>query len=64
VLVFPDLQAGNLAYQLLTALGGAEAVGPILAGMRKPVHVLQTGFDVDDVVTMTAIAVLDAQERA
>ncbi len=64
VLVFPDLQAGNMAYQLLTALGGAEAVGPILAGMRRPVHVLQTGFDVDDVVTMTAIAVLDSQERA
>jgi len=64
VLVFPDLQSGNLAYQLLSELGGAEPVGPILAGMRKPVHVLQTGFDVDDVVTMTAIAVLDAQERA
>ncbi len=64
VLVFPDLQSGNLAYQLLTGLSGAEAVGPILAGMRRPVHVLQTGFDVDDVVTMTAIAVLDAQERA
>ncbi len=64
VLVFPDLQSGNIAYQLLTGLSGAEAVGPILAGMRRPVHVLQTGFDVDDVVTMTAIAVLDAQERA
>jgi malate dehydrogenase (oxaloacetate-decarboxylating)(NADP+) len=62
VLVFPDLQSGNLAYQLLTELGGAEAVGPILTGMRRPVHVLQTGFDVDDVVTMTAIAVLDAQD--
>jgi malate dehydrogenase (oxaloacetate-decarboxylating)(NADP+) len=62
VLVFPDLQSGNLAYQLLTELGGAEPVGPILAGMRRPVHVLQTGFDVDDIVTMTAIAVLDAQD--
>ena len=64
VLVFPDLQSGNLAYQLLTELGGAEPVGPILAGMRRPVHVLQTGFDVDDVVTMTAIAVLDAQDSS
>ncbi|MEO6463629.1 MAG: NADP-dependent malic enzyme [Candidatus Eisenbacteria bacterium] len=64
VLVFPDLQSGNLAYQLLTELGGAESVGPILAGMRRPVHVLQTGFDVDDVVTMTAIAVLDAQDNS
>jgi malate dehydrogenase (oxaloacetate-decarboxylating)(NADP+) len=61
VLVFPDLESGNLAYQLLTVLGGAEAVGPILTGMRRPVHVLQTGFDVDDVVNMTAIAALDAQ---
>jgi malate dehydrogenase (oxaloacetate-decarboxylating)(NADP+) len=61
VLVFPDLESGNLAYQLLTALGGAEAVGPILTGMRRPVHVLQTGFDVEDVVNMTAIAALDAQ---
>jgi malate dehydrogenase (oxaloacetate-decarboxylating)(NADP+) len=62
VLVFPDLESGNLAYQLLTALGGAEAVGPILTGMRRPVHVLQTGFDVEDVVNMTAIAALDAQD--
>jgi malate dehydrogenase (oxaloacetate-decarboxylating)(NADP+) len=62
VLVFPDLQSGNLAYQLLTGLGGAEALGPILTGMRRPVHVLQTGFDVEDVVNMTAIAVLDAQD--
>jgi malate dehydrogenase (oxaloacetate-decarboxylating)(NADP+) len=62
VLVFPDLQSGNLAYQLLAGLGGAEVLGPILAGMRRPVHVLQTGFDVEDVVNMTAIAVLDAQD--
>ena len=62
VLVFPDLESGNLAYQLLSELGGAEAVGPILTGMRRPVHVLQTGFDVEDVVNMTAIAALDAQD--
>ncbi|MGH7724715.1 MAG: NADP-dependent malic enzyme [Candidatus Eiseniibacteriota bacterium] len=63
VLVFPDLESGNVAYQLLSHLGGGEAVGPILTGMRRPVHVLQTGFDVEDVVNMTAIAALDAQER-
>jgi malate dehydrogenase (oxaloacetate-decarboxylating)(NADP+) len=63
VLIFPDLQSGNIAYKLLARLGGAEAIGPILMGMRKPVHVLQFGGgEVDDVVNMTAIAVVDAQE--
>ncbi len=62
VLIFPDLQSGNIAYKLLTRLGGAEAIGPILMGMRKPVHVLQRGCDVTDIVNMTAIAVVDAQE--
>lgn len=62
VLVFPDLEAGNVAYKLLQHLGGAEAIGPILMGMRKPVHVLQHGTEVSDVVNMAAIAVVDAQE--
>ena len=63
VLIFPTLDAGNAAYKLLKCLGGAEAIGPILIGMRKPVHVLQIGgFDETDVVNMTAIAVVDAQE--
>lgn len=62
VLIFPNLEAGNVAYKLLQRLGGAEAIGPILLGMRKPVHVLQIGdFDELDVVNMTAIAVVDAQ---
>jgi malate dehydrogenase (oxaloacetate-decarboxylating)(NADP+) len=62
VLIFPNLEAGNVAYKLLQRLGGAEAIGPILLGMRKPVHVLQIGdFDEMDVVNMTAIAVVDAQ---
>ncbi len=62
VLIFPNLEAGNVAYKLLQTLGGAEAIGPILMGMRKPVHVLQIGdFNEVDVVNMTAIAVVDAQ---
>jgi malate dehydrogenase (oxaloacetate-decarboxylating)(NADP+) len=62
VLIFPDLQSANPAYKLMHRLGGAEALGPILVGMRKPVHVLQNGCDVKDIVNMTAIAVVDAQE--
>ncbi len=61
VLIFPDLNSGNICYKLLHRLGGAEAIGPILMGMNKPVHVLQRGDDVMDVVNMAAIAVVDAQ---
>jgi malate dehydrogenase (oxaloacetate-decarboxylating)(NADP+) len=61
VLVFPDLNSGNICYKLLHHLGGADAIGPILMGMNRPVHVLQRGDDVDDIVNMAAIAVLDAQ---
>lgn len=61
VFIFPDLQSGNISYKLLNKLGGAEAVGPILMGMKKPVHVLQRGDDVADVVNMAAVAVVDAQ---
>ncbi len=61
VLVFPDLNSGNICYKLLHHLGEAEAIGPILMGMNKPVHVLQRGDDVDDIVNMAAIAVVDAQ---
>ena len=62
VLIFPDLQSANIAYKLLQRLGGAEAIGPILVGMKKPVHVLQHGFEAKDIVNMAAIAVVDAQE--
>jgi len=63
VLIFPDLETGNIAYKLLQRLGGAEAVGPILVGMRKPVQLLEVGsFNEVDVVNMTAIAVIDAQD--
>jgi len=61
VLVFPDLEAANIAYKLLQRLGGAEAIGPILLGMGLPVHVLQRGAEVDDIVSVTAMAVVDAQ---
>src|SRR5438067_7579095 len=62
VLVFANLDAANAAYKLLWRLGNAEAIGPILQGMAKPVHVLQRGVDVNDIVNMAAIAVVDAQE--
>ena len=63
VLIFPNLSAGNIAYKLLNHLGGATAIGPILVGMRLPVHVLERGADVQDIVNMSAVAVVDAQER-
>jgi malate dehydrogenase (oxaloacetate-decarboxylating)(NADP+) len=63
VLVFPNLESGNVAYKLLARLGGAEAIGPILCGLSRPVHVLQRGAEVNDIVNMTALAVAEAQVR-
>ncbi len=63
VLIFPNLSAGNIAYKLLTQLGGATAIGPILVGMQHPVHVLEQGADVQEIVNMAAVAVIDAQQR-
>jgi len=62
VLIFPNLESGNIAYKLLSRLGGAEAIGPILPGLSKPVHVLQRGAEVNDIVNVAAIAVVEAQE--
>jgi malate dehydrogenase (oxaloacetate-decarboxylating)(NADP+) len=62
VLIFPNLEAGNIAYKLLQRLGGAELIGPLLTGLSKPVHVLQRGSEVNDIVHLAAIAVVDAQE--
>jgi len=62
VLIFPNLEASNIAYKLLSKLGGAEAVGPILMGLSKPVHVLQRGAEVNEIVNVAAVAVVDAQE--
>jgi malate dehydrogenase (oxaloacetate-decarboxylating)(NADP+) len=63
VLIFPELQSANIAYKLLWRLADVEAIGPILLGMEKPVHVLQRGVEVTDIVNMAAICVVDAQER-
>jgi malate dehydrogenase (oxaloacetate-decarboxylating)(NADP+) len=60
VLVFPSLEAANIAYKLLARLGNAQAIGPILLGVGAPVHVLQTGDDVNDIVHIAAVAVMDA----
>ena len=62
VLIFPNLEAGNIAYKLLQRIGGAECIGPLLAGLSKPVHVLQRGSEVNDIVHVAAVAVVDAQE--
>jgi malate dehydrogenase (oxaloacetate-decarboxylating)(NADP+) len=62
VLVFPDLTSANTCYKLLSDIGGAEKIGPILMGMSKPVHVLQRGCEVEEIVNIAAIAVVDAQE--
>ena len=64
VLVFPSLEAGNVAYKLLQRLGGAEAIGPLVTGLRRPVHVLQRNSSVEEIVDVVAIAVVEAQERA
>ncbi|WP_335998902.1 NADP-dependent malic enzyme [Halorientalis halophila] len=63
VLVFPNLEAGNIGYKLLQRLGGAEAIGPMLVGMDEPVHVLQRGDEVNDIVNLAAVAVVDAQQN-
>ncbi|MBI2606204.1 MAG: NADP-dependent malic enzyme [Deltaproteobacteria bacterium] len=62
ILIFPDLQSGNIAYKLLMRLGGAEAIGPILVGMKKPINVLQMSSDVEDVINMATITVIEAQQ--
>jgi len=63
VLVFPSLESANIAYKLLARLGNAKAIGPILLGMGAPVHVLQTGDDVNDIVQIVSVAVMDAMGR-
>ncbi|MFT4964261.1 MAG: malate dehydrogenase (oxaloacetate-decarboxylating)(NADP+) [Halobacteriales archaeon] len=63
VLIFPNLEAGNIGYKLLQRLGGAEATGPMLVGMDKPVHVIQRGDEVKEIVNLAAVAVVDAQRK-
>jgi malate dehydrogenase (oxaloacetate-decarboxylating)(NADP+) len=60
ILIFPDLDSGNIAYKLMARIGEATVIGPILMGMKKPIHVLQRGASVEDIINVTAIAVVDA----
>lgn len=62
-LIFPNLASGNVAYNLLKEVGGADAIGPILLGLKKPVHILQLGSSVRSIVNMTMVAVIDAQQK-
>ncbi|MGA2297770.1 MAG: phosphate acyltransferase, partial [FCB group bacterium] len=63
VLIFPGLTSGNIAYKLLVRIGGAHAIGPVLQGLSKSVHVLQNGAEVSEILDMIAIAVVDAQHK-
>ena len=62
-LIFPNLESANITYKLLKELNKAESIGPIVMGLRKPVHILQLGASVDEIVNMTAVAVVDAQQK-
>jgi malate dehydrogenase (oxaloacetate-decarboxylating)(NADP+) len=60
-LIFPNLSSGNIAYKMLQEIGNSEAIGPVLLGMKKPIHPIQIDASVREIVNMTAIAVVDAQ---
>jgi malate dehydrogenase (oxaloacetate-decarboxylating)(NADP+) len=62
-LIFPNLASGNIAYKLIQEMGAAEAIGPVLIGLKKPVHILQLGSSVREIVNMVTIAVVDAQTK-
>ncbi len=62
-LIFPNLDAANSNYKLLKELNNAESIGPIMLGMKKPVHILQLGASVEEIVNMAAIAIIDAQQK-
>ena len=64
VLIFPNLDAANIAYKLMARIGQATVIGPILMGMKKPIHILQRGATVDDIINMTAIAVVEAERMS
>jgi malate dehydrogenase (oxaloacetate-decarboxylating)(NADP+) len=64
VLIFPNLTSGNVAYNLLREIGGADAIGPILLGLKKPVHVFQLGSSVRSIINMALVAVVDAQLKS
>jgi malate dehydrogenase (oxaloacetate-decarboxylating)(NADP+) len=62
-LIFPNLSAGNIAYKLLQQMTDGDAIGPILIGLKKPIHILQLGSSVREIVNMVKIAVIDAQNK-
>jgi len=63
-LIFPNLSAGNIAYKMMQEIGDSEAIGPLLMGMKKPVHILQLGSSVREIVNMITLAVVDAQRNS
>ena len=63
VLIFPNLDAANITYKLMKELNEALSIGPILMGLSEPIHVLQLGASVEEIVNMSAIAVIDAQSK-
>ena len=63
-LIFPNLAAGNIAYNLLQEVGGTDSIGPVLLGLNKPVHVLQLGSSIRSIFNMVLIAVVDAQSKS
>lgn len=62
-LIFPNLEAANITYKLLKELHAADTIGPVMLGLKRPVHILQLGASVEEMVNITAVAVIDAQER-
>ncbi len=62
-LIFPNLDSANITYKLLKELNQADNIGPIMMGLKKPAHILQLDASVDEIVNMTAIAVIDAQKK-
>ncbi|WP_417872137.1 NADP-dependent malic enzyme [Xanthomarina gelatinilytica] len=62
-LIFPNLESANITYKLMKELNNSDSIGPIMMGLRKPVHILQLDASVDEIVNMTAIAVIDAQQK-
>jgi len=63
VLIFPNLESGNIAYKLMQELAGFETIGPILIGLKKTIHILQLGASVKEIVNMTTLAVADAHNK-
>ena len=63
VLIFPNLDAANITYKLMKQVDEVESIGPIMMGLKKPVHILQLGASVDEIINMAAVVAVDAQEK-